>query len=168
MSSSAHPPHAHQWTNTLPDTIEEYQIFLTFICNAFNHSPFLAHNQMVMTIEDMRIKCRIDMSKHLIGNVAFQILHGGVAATMLDSIGGIVAMAEIFKRNEGERADQHKKIGRLATIDMRVDYLSAGRGHYFIASAQVLRMGRKSCTMRMDLHNDDDKLIATAIASYGY
>ncbi len=38
------------------------------------------------------------MQDYLIGNVAFQILHGGVAATVLDSIGGIVAMGSCIKK----------------------------------------------------------------------
>ncbi len=108
------------------------------------------------------------MEPHLVGNVAFQILHGGVAATMLDSIGGIVAMAEIYQRGKGELADRIRQVTRLATTDLRVDYLAPGRGKYFIATAETLRLGRKGCTMRMNVHNDEEKLIATGIATYVY
>ena len=105
----------------------------------------------------------------MVGNVAFQILHGGVAATILDSVGGIVAMGELYKRTEpDDLPDTIKKVTRLATIDMRVDYLTPGRGKYFIARAETLRLGRKGCTMRMTMVNDEDKPIATAIASYAY
>lgn len=51
---------------------------------------------------------------------------------------------------------------------MRVDYLAPGRGKYFIARAEVLRLGRKGCTMRMTMVNDEDKQIAAGIASYAY
>ena len=109
------------------------------------------------------------MQDYLIGNVAFQILHGGVAATVLDSIGGIVAMGELYKKAEPDTiADTIKKVSRLATVDMRVDYLAPGRGKYFIARAETLRLGRKGCTMRMTMVNDEGKSIATAIASYAY
>ena len=105
----------------------------------------------------------------MIGNVAFQILHGGVAATVLDSIGGIVAMGELYKRAEAtELTDAIKKVTRLATVDMRVDYLAPGRGQHYIARAEVLRLGRKGCTMRMTMVNDENKAIATAIASYAF
>lgn len=101
--------------------------------------------------------------------MAFQILHGGVAATLLDSIGGIVAMGELYKRAPAEQlADTIKKVSRLATVDMRVDYLAPGRGQHFIARAETLRLGRKGCTMRMTMINDENKAIATAIASYAY
>jgi len=121
-----------------------------------------------MRVMDGQIQGVIDMNNSLIGNIVFEILHGGVAATMLDSIGGIVAMAEIYRSGKGELADRIRQVTRLATTDMRVDYLAPGRGIQFIATAEVLRLGRKGCTMRMNLHNNESKLIATAIATYVY
>lgn len=147
----------------------DFGIILNQLCQAFNGSPFFSHNTMQMRVIDNQIEGYIDMQPYLIGNVAFQILHGGVAATLLDSIGGIVAMAEVYRRAEAnEMADAIKKVSRLATVDMRVDYLAPGRGQYFIARAEVLRFGRKGCTMRMNLINDENKAIATAIASYAF
>lgn len=139
------------------------------LCQAFNSSPFFVHNGMQMLAVDGQIEGRIDMAPNLIGNVAFQILHGGVAATLLDSIGGISAMAELYKRSSAEDlAETGKKVSRLATVDMRVDYLAPGRGQFFTARAETLRLGRKGCTMRMTMVNDEGKAIATAIASYAY
>ena len=124
---------------------------------------------MQMRVVDGEIEGYIEMQPYLIGNVAFQILHGGVAATLLDSIGGIVAMAELYKHaGADELPETLKKVSRLATVDMRVDYLSPGRGQHFIAKAETLRLGRKGCTMRMTMVNDEGKAIATAIASYAY
>ena len=78
-------------------------------------------------------------------------------------------MGELYKRAEPDMlAETLKKVSRLATVDMRVDYLAPGRGQYFIAKAEVLRMGRKGCTMRMTMVNDEGKAIATGIASYAY
>lgn len=139
------------------------------LCQAFNHSPFFAHTGMQMRVVEGQIEGFIAMQPNLIGNVAFQILHGGVAATLLDSIGGIVAMEALYARSAPEAlAETIKQVSRLATVDMRVDYLSPGRGEHFIARAEVLRLGRKGCTMRMNLVNDAHKTIATAIASYAF
>ena len=147
----------------------DIEVVLNQLTQAFNTSPFFAYNQMQMRVVDGAIQGYIEMNPNLIGNVSFQILHGGVAATLLDNIGGIVAMAELYLRAEPEQlADTLKKVTRLATVDMRVDYLSPGRGQHFIATAEVLRMGRKGCTMRMNLVNDEGKAIATGIASYAY
>jgi uncharacterized protein (TIGR00369 family) len=158
------------WTGDISTTgVIRIDVVLQQLCRAFNTSPFFHHLNMKMILEDQDIKCIVDMDNSLIGNVAFQILHGGVAATLLDSIGGIVAMGELYKRADKDHiAETVKKVTRLATVDMRVDYIAPGRGKQFIGSAEVLRMGRKGCTTRMDMHNEEGKLIATGIASYAY
>ncbi len=138
------------------------------LCDAFNQSPFCKLIGLNMQVVHGEIQAVLDMQPSLIGNVAYEILHGGVAASVLDSIGGIVAMGEIYRRNEGELIEQISKVSRLATIDMRVDYLRPGRGHEFVATAQVLRMGRKGCIMRMDMVDHEGQLIATGTAAYGY
>ncbi|GAC1371664.1 MAG: thioesterase family protein [Aquirhabdus sp.] len=164
---------AKHWTGSINLALASADVFPTEIifnqlCKAYNKSPFFHHCGMKMQVVDGQIQGVIDMNHSLIGNVVFEILHGGVAATILDSIGGIVAMAEIYRSGKGELADRIRQVSRLATTDMRVDYISPGRGKQFIATAEVLRLGRKGCTMRMNLHNNESKLIATAIASYVY
>ena len=147
----------------------DIDVLLNKLCDAFNGSPFYAYCGMQMRVVDGQIEAFVEMKKDLIGNVAYQILHGGVAATLLDSIGGITAMGELYKQASPEELDEtSKKVSRLATVDMRVDYLAPGRGQYFTARAETLRLGRKGCTMRMTLVNDEGKAIATAIASYAY
>ncbi len=158
------------WTGNV-DLNSNIQIgtLLDNIAQAFNESPFYQYNGMRMVVVGDQIEARVDMTSNLIGNVAFQILHGGVAATLLDSIGGISAMGELYKRATPEdMAETSKKVSRLATVDMRVDYLAPGRGQRFVARAETLRLGRKGCTMRMTMVNDEGKAIATAIASYAY
>jgi len=182
QNDTVSPPHpienpadskSKDWTSSinLSHTVDgEFPTESVFnqLCKVYNKSPFFHHCGMTMRVVEGEIKGFIDMNHSLIGNVVFEILHGGVAATMLDSIGGIVAMAEIYRRGQGELADRIRKVSRLATTDMRVDYLAPGRGTQFIATSEVLRLGRKGCTMRMNLHNNDHKLIATAIATYVY
>ena len=166
----ASPAPKSGWTGDIATSgVIKIDVVLQQLCRAFNTSPFFHHLNMKMILEGQDIKCIVDMDSSLIGNVAFQILHGGVAATLLDSIGGIVAMGELYKRADKDHiADTVKKVTRLATVDMRIDYIAPGRGKQFIGSAEVLRMGRKGCTTRMNMHNDEGKLIATGIASYAY
>lgn len=156
------------WTGNI-ELGSDVDVLLNKLCDAFNGSPFYAYCGMQMCVVEGQIEACVEMKKDLIGNVAFQILHGGVAATILDSIGGITAMGELYKKANSEELDEtSKKVSRLATVDMRVDYLAPGRGQYFTARAETLRLGRKGCTMRMTLINDEGKAIATAIASYAY
>ena len=158
------------WTGQLKIQSEtSLNDILQQLCDAFNHSPFLQHNGIEMRVVDGQIQGYLSMNPQLIGNVAYEILHGGVAATLLDSLGGVVAMGALYQRAEPDhRLQVLKQIERLATLDLRVDYLAPGRGRYFVAQAEVLRMGKKSCTMRMSMQNDCAVNIATAIASYVY
>lgn len=159
-----------KWTGNLQfGSKVDLNVVLNQLIQVFNTSPYFAYNEMKMRVVDGQIQGYIEMKANLIGNISFQILHGGVSATLLDSIGGIVAMAELYNRAEPDQmAETLKKVSRLATVDMRVDYLAPGRGEYFIATAEVLRMGRKGCTMRMNMVNNEGKAIATGIASYAY
>lgn len=131
-------------------------------------SPFVAHTFTCFHYEDGKMCGKVDANPALIGNPNFQILHGGMTATLLDTIGGLEGMIEIYRRNQGTFEEQTKKVKRLATVDLRVDYLAPGRGKSFIATAEVIRMGRKGCTTRMMLVNDEGKAIAHGIASYAF
>lgn len=158
------------WTGSVQEGSEiDISSIFEKLTQAFNTSPFFQHAGMTMRVVDGQIEAYIEMQDFMIGNVAYEILHGGVAATILDSIGGITAMGELYKKATLEEiAETSLKASRLATVDMRVDYLAPGRGKYFTARAETLRLGRKGCTMRMTLINDEAKPIATAIASYSY
>ncbi|MCP4614563.1 MAG: thioesterase family protein, partial [Planctomycetes bacterium] len=50
--------------------------------------------------------------------------------------------------------------------DMRVDYLRPPKGNEFIGTASILRRGNKVAVTRMELHNDEDKLIAVGTGTY--
>ena len=158
------------WTGNIQSGEQANQdMILKQLCHAFNTSPFFKFNHMQMRPVDGHIEAYVEMQPELVGNVAFQILHGGVAATLLDSLGGVVTMAKLYSQaKDDDLAETAKKAARVATVDMRVDYLAPGRGKHFIATAEVLRMGRKGCTMRMNMVNDEGKPIATGIASYAY
>ena len=159
-----------QWTANLnPEHQHDAQLVCEHLCVAFNMSPFFQHNNMSMRVNGDQIEGYIEMQPHLIGNVEYQILHGGVTATILDTMGGAMAMSELYKRGKPEDFELTlKKIARLATLDIRIDYLKPGRGKHFITHAEVLRMGSKSCVTRMSLVNDENVQIAVGIASYSY
>ena len=90
---------------------------------------------MQMRVVNDEIEGYIEMKPYLIGNVAFQILHGGVAATLLDKYWWIVAMGELYKRAEPDQLpDTLKKVSRLATVDMRVIILHLGAVNIYCQS----------------------------------
>ena len=109
-------------------------------------------------------RLRFDMRPELVGNPVRQILHGGVISATLDVVGGLaIALASITRKAEETPARHFPDIG---TIDLRIDYLRPGRGHYFVATGRVVRLGGRVAVAHMELVNDTDEQIATGSAAY--
>lgn len=166
------------WTDGF--TLSNLETMIPNVCESFSRFPFMLHNKLLMQVNTQgKVHCITHMSDHLVGNVLYGILHGGVTATMLDSIGGLQTMVALFEQIEQTTQSQSKnkqeyfeaikqKVGRVATTDFRVDYLTAGRGKHFIATAKVVRLGSRHSTCQMQLVNDENELIAVATGSYAY
>ena len=110
---------------------------------------------------------RIDMREEFIGNFVRGILHGGVISSVLDLTGGLIASVDLLNQLENKSIEEiSKRMTRIGTIDMRVDYLRAGSGEFFIASGSILRRGNKVAVVRTELVNDDNLLIAAGTGTY--
>ncbi len=110
---------------------------------------------------------KIEMREELIGNAAKGILHGGVISSLLDATGGISAVTGILKNMAGRPLEEiEKRLLKVGTIDLRVDYLRPGRGKYFLATSSVMRTGQKVAVTRMQVHNDKALLIAVGTGTY--
>lgn len=117
--------------------------------------------------DEKAVRVRFDMNDQLIGNMAQHILHGGVSASVLDAIGGMVAIAATCaKEQHTTREQQLTHIAKAATINLRIDFVRPGRGKYFIGTAELVRCGNKIVVMRSELRNDQDILICTGMANY--
>lgn len=136
----------------------------------FDSAPFnLLVGLRLQSVAPDRCTARIDMRPELVGNTVHGILHGGVTSSVLDTIGGATATAAAWKQMKDlEPLERVKRLGRLGTLDMRVDYLKPGRGEYFIVTGTVLRAGNKVMVTRMEMHNNEQVLIAAATATYMY
>ena len=114
-----------------------------------------------------RVRCRIDMRPELIGHYQHQRLHGGVISAALDATGGMAVMAAIGARHMDEAPEQ--RLGRftkLGTIDLRIDYLRPGVGPHFVPSAEVIRLGSRVASTRMEFRAADGSLLSTGAAAY--
>lgn len=108
-----------------------------------------------------------EMRPELVGSYLHNRLHGGVIATTLDTIGGLAVTVAIAEKYAHETAEHIvMRLGRIGTIDLRVDYLRQGIGSSFSASAKVVRLGGRIASVQMELKNDVDLLIATGTAAY--
>jgi uncharacterized protein (TIGR00369 family) len=133
-----------------------------------NHMPFdRLLGVKVVSLSTTDVKVRIDMREELIGNFVRRILHGGVISSVLDLTGGLIASVELLKHMEHLKLDEiGKRLMKMGTIDLRVDYLRVGEGKYFIASGTVLRKGSRVAVVRTELSNDQDLLIAAGTGTY--
>jgi uncharacterized protein (TIGR00369 family) len=134
----------------------------------FSTVPFQKYLGMTLdSIEGSTIHARIKNRPELMGNELTGILHGGAIASCIDAVGGFVAAqaARLHLESKGEAVE---RIQKMATIDMRVDYLSPGRGEQFTIKGEALKVGKKMVSTRMALHNDDGLLIAVGSANFLY
>src|SRR3990167_4241361 len=113
------------------------------------------------------VKGRIDMRPELIGHFISNRLHGGVISAGLDAMAGVAVMAAIGARHMDEAPVQRlHRFGRLGTIDLRIDYLRPATGDHFELRANVLRLGSRVATARMEFLGADGTLLASGAAAY--
>lgn len=119
------------------------------------------------TITASEVCGRIDMKRDLIGHFSHNRLHGGVISAGLDAMGGLAVMAAIGARHMDESPQERlQRFGKLGTIDLRVDYLRPAIGAHFELRAEVLRLGSRVASTRMEFLNADGRLLSTAAAAY--
>jgi uncharacterized protein (TIGR00369 family) len=132
------------------------------------HIPF---NRVIgLRIESLTaegVSAQIAMRPELIGHFTHQRLHGGVISATLDAVAGLAVMAAIGARHLDEAIDARlARFGKLGTIDLRIDYLRPATGSHFSARAQVLRLGSRLASTRMEFVDAKGTLLATGAAAY--
>lgn len=113
------------------------------------------------------VRGSLAMRPELVGHYAYGRLHGGVISATLDVMGALALMVGIGQQHAHETTPQ--VLGRflkMATIDLRIDYLRAGLGAHFVATGTVMRLGGRLGSTQARLLNDQGVLLATGTASY--
>jgi uncharacterized protein (TIGR00369 family) len=142
--------------------------FVSAIKKVFEKIPF---NKLlglgIESISPQCVKTSFEMRDDLMGNRQRGMLHGGVISSAIDATGGLSVAIGVREKMPDETAEATlKKAGRMSTIDLRVDFLRPGLGKRFIATAYILRAGSKVAVTRIELHNDQNDLIAVGTGSY--
>jgi uncharacterized protein (TIGR00369 family) len=121
----------------------------------------------ITSLKPTEVRARIDMKPDLVGHFSFNRIHGGVISAGLDAMGGLAVMAAIGARHMDETPLQRlHRFGKLGTIDLRIDYLRPGIGAYFELHAQVMRLGSRVASTRMEFLGADGKLLSTGAGAY--
>jgi uncharacterized protein (TIGR00369 family) len=121
----------------------------------------------ITSLKPTQVIGRIDMKRDLIGHFSFNRIHGGVISAGLDAMGGLAVMAAIGARHMNETPVQRlHRFGKLGTIDLRIDYLRPGIGDFFELRAEVMRLGSRVASTRMEFLGADGKLLSTGAGAY--
>lgn len=114
-----------------------------------------------------RVSGVIEMRPELVGHYAYNRLHGGVVSAGLDAMAGLAVMAAIGARHMDEAPAQRlHRFGKLGTIDLRIDYLRPAIGERFELRAEVLRLGSRVASTRMEFLGADGKLLSSGAGAY--
>jgi uncharacterized protein (TIGR00369 family) len=121
----------------------------------------------ITSLEPERVTGRIPMKPELVGHYAYNRLHGGVISAGLDAMGGLAIMAAIGARHMDEAPLQRlHRFSRLSTIDLRIDYLRPGISDHFDLHAQVLRLGSRVASTRMEFYDAQGQLLSSGAGAY--
>lgn len=118
-----------------------------------------AHKLLGITLKDIRegyALLSLPFRPDLVGDPRSNRLHGGIVATVMDAAGGAAALTTFTSQDD-----------LLASIDMRVDWLEAGKSEDVLAEATIVRSGSAIIVTNMKAwHPDSGTVIAEGRGVY--
>jgi uncharacterized protein (TIGR00369 family) len=157
MSKPAAPPQEFEpeFTSALIGIFEEKIVFNQVL------------GLKITSVGPTRARGRIDMRRELIGHFLHNRIHGGVISASLDAMGGLAVMAALGARHMDEPVPQRlARFSRVGTIDLRIDYLRPGIGERFELRAEVMRIGSRVGSTRMEFRGADGTLLSIGTGAY--
>ncbi|MEL6179941.1 MAG: hotdog fold thioesterase [Myxococcota bacterium] len=97
-------------------------------------------------LEAGRAVGRLPFRDDLVGNWMRPALHGGAIAMLADTMGGAVVSATMEPGT------------RIATLDLRVDFLRPGEMRDLVAEATVVRQGSHAVVVAIEVHHEEPYL----------
>ncbi len=103
-------------------------------------------------------KVKVPFREEVIGDFMRRRWHGGIIATIMDSVGGIAG---------GTYATSPKN--KMATIDIRIDYLKPAEASAIIVEGEIVRLGKTILVTRMKAYQENsDELISEGKGVYNF
>ena len=101
---------------------------------------------------DVEYKMKIE-KKHLATPIA---AHGGSISALMDATMGVCALSEVIRENKV-----------VSTLEMKLSFISPGLlGDTMIATAKIIKSGKRILFVEGNIRNQEDKLIATATGTF--
>ena len=104
------------------------------------------------------VRVRVPFREEVIGDIRKRRWHGGIIATIMDSVGGIAGGTYFTSLKD-----------KLATIDLRVDYLKGAEASAIIVEGEIVRLGTNILVTRMKAYQENsDELISEGKGVYNF
>jgi uncharacterized protein (TIGR00369 family) len=87
---------------------------------------------------------------------AHGVVHGGVLAALADTAGGLATYMAVPRGT------------RVATVEMKINFLEPVEKGNVVADARVLRRGRHLTVVDCDLHDGDGHLLGKALMTFSF
>jgi uncharacterized protein (TIGR00369 family) len=82
------------------------------------------------------------------------VVHGGAIASLIDTASAFAVLTQIDPAE------------RVTTTDLTIHYLRPAITGRMVATARIIRGGRRLFVLSVDVHDSADTLIATAVTTY--
>lgn len=110
----------------------------------------------IMELDKDFVKIRVPFKKELVGDFRTNRWHGGIIATIMDSVGGVIGATHFTTMDD-----------KISTIDLRVDYLKGAEPIEIVVVGKIVRMGNRILVAKMKAFQNDD-LIAEGKGVYSF
>ncbi len=101
-----------------------------------------------------RVRLRMRVRAH--HKQVHNVVHGGILAALVDTAGGLATYMSVPRG------------ARVATIEMKMNFLEPVERGSLIAEARVLRCGKHFSVVDCDVTDSARRLIATALMTFAY
>lgn len=117
------------------------------------NTPYLRHLGIeLVEISACKAVMKMPMKEEL--RQPYGLLHGGATASLIDTATAFAVVAAIGTED------------KATTVDLTVHYLRPVIDETTICTATVVRAGKRLITVSAEVHNEQGKLIATALSTY--
>lgn len=131
------------------------QLDVQAIQSIFDRSPFIGFLRLkVLGLDHDKgiFSARMPLRDELKRRVGTKQFHGGPVASFIDVVGDFAIGMALG--------------GGVPTMNLRIDYLRPAIGDFVDATATVLRVGKKSAVIDIDVFGPDGKLVAVGRGTY--
>lgn len=112
----------------------------------------------LLEVSEGYAKVRVPFQEIVLGDVIRRRWHGGILATIMDAVGSLTGAAYVTSKED-----------KMATVDLRVDYLKGAEAKPIIVEGKIVRLGNRLLVTSMYTWDETETvLLAEGKAVYNF